>query len=156
MDIEINNSQDHLRIDPERLADLACRVLVGEGVTSAAISIAVVDDSAIRAINRRHLGHDWPTDVITFPLTDPGAIPLEAELVLSAEMARTTATESGADPDCELTLYLVHGLLHLCGQDDRTEEDAAAMRRREDEVLRREGIANTFAQVALKGRGGEA
>ena len=53
--------------------------------------------------------------------------------MVSAEMAATTAREVGYDPADELVLYLVHGLLHLCGYDDRTTEgDADRMRCRED------------------------
>lgn len=154
MDIEITNTQDHLPIDAAKLADLARRVLRGEGIAAASVSVAVVDDAAIRVLNRRHLDHDWPTDVMTFPLSEPGAPRPEAELVISAEMAAATAREAGSDPQAELALYLVHGLLHLRGWDDQTEADASAMRRREDEVLGREGIANPFARVAPTGQGG--
>src|SRR5262249_36361632 len=109
-----------------------------------------VDDASIRALNRQHLEHDWPTDVITFRLSEPDDPELEAEIVLSAEMAVTTARESGADAQAELALYLVHGLLHLCGHDDRDETAAAAMRRREGEVLAELGVPNTFAMVGRR------
>lgn len=157
MTIDISDAQGHLPIDHESIRALARRVLEGENIPDATISVAFVDDAAIRAINRRHLDHDWPTDVITFRLSGPHDDPLDAELVVSAEMAAVTALESGADPQAELRLYLVHGLLHLCGHDDRSESDAAAMRAREDEVLRREGWSNTFATVgpADRGRGGD-
>ena len=147
MTIEISDAQVHLTIDHQTLRDLARRVLEGEGVAEASISIALVDDAAIHAINRRHLGHDWPTDVITFRLADEPH--LEAELVVSAEMAAATAREAGTEPSAELALYVVHGLLHLCGYDDHTVDDATAMRGREDAVLRREGWANTFSSVKL-------
>jgi len=157
MTIDISNTQNHVPIDPCSIRDLARGVLEGEEIRDATISIALVDDAAIHEINRRHLDHDWPTDVITFRLSEPGDESLDAELVISAEMAAATARESGADPQSELRLYLVHGLLHLCGFDDRSESDAAAMRCREDQVLRREGWPNTFAVVgpAARGRGGE-
>ena len=98
---------------------------------------------------RRHLGHDWPTDVISFGLSEPGDPTLAGELVVSAEMAAATAREAGADPSAELALYVVHGLLHLCGLDDRTAEDAgrdAAARGRDP---RRRGLINTFPLVGL-------
>lgn len=149
MIIDISNSQSLLPIDPESFRDLARHVLEGEGVREANVSIAFVNDPKIHEINREHLAHDWPTDVITFRLSDPGEEVLEAELVVSAEMALNTAIEAGTRPSDELSLYVVHGLLHLCGHDDRTETDAAAMRLREDEILRREGIPNTFSKVGL-------
>ncbi len=157
MDIEITNSQTHLTVNPNTLAGLARRVLEREGIASASISIALVDDAKIREINARHLDHDWPTDVITFRLSDPED-PLEAELILSAEMAATTAGEAGSDPLAELVLYLVHGLLHLCGYDDRDDHEVTRMRERESEVLAREGWVNTFPHVGpiaadARGRG---
>lgn len=147
IDVEVSDRQSHLAIDPEALAALAARVLRGEHIGRASISIALVDDAAIHELNRRHLSHDWPTDVITFGLSAPGDPAMEAELVVSAEMAATTAGASGADPLDELALYVVHGLLHLCGYDDLTPEDAAAMRVREGEVLAGLGLSNPFAKV---------
>jgi probable rRNA maturation factor len=146
--VEVSDRQGLLAIDPSALAGLARRVLAAEGVREAAISLSLVDDATIHALNRRHLGHDWPTDVITFALSEPeNGEPLAAEIVLSAEMAATTAQEAGVDPSAELALYLVHGLLHLCGQDDLSPEAARSMRRREDEHLRRENIMNTYSRV---------
>jgi probable rRNA maturation factor len=118
--------------------------LAAEGVTSGWISVAVVDDATIRAINRRHLGHDWPTDVISFPLSDPGDDELCGELVVSAEMAAATASEAGVNAWYELALYVVHGLLHLCGHDDSAAEVRDAMRQREAEILALLGLPNTF------------
>ena len=62
-------------------------VLATRGSSTPAISVALVDDATIHRINRQHLGHDWPTDVISFPLSEPGEPELAGELVVSAEMA---------------------------------------------------------------------
>jgi probable rRNA maturation factor len=145
--VEVVDHQSHLRVDPNALAGLARAVLAGEGIQDASVSIVLVDDATIHDLNRRHLGHDWPTDVITFGLSESGESPLAGELVVSAEMAATTAREAGADPWPELALYVVHGLLHLCGYDDRTEADASRMRRREAEVLAAAGLPNAFDRV---------
>lgn len=145
--VEISDMQGHLRIDREALSRLAHDALVGEGIAHAAVSIALVDNAAIHDLNRRHLGHDWPTDVISFVLSDHDDPELAGELVVSTEMAIQTAHEAGADAQAELALYVVHGLLHLCGFDDTTEAGAAAMRKREGEVLAREGVVNTFSLV---------
>ncbi len=144
IDIEIGDNQSHMEIDLHRLRHLVRRTLALEEVEAASISVALVDDPTIRAVNARHLGHDWPTDVISFPFSEPGDPELAGELVVSAEMALTTARSIGADPFAELALYVVHGLLHLRGHDDRTSEGAASMRIREAEVLADLGLANTF------------
>jgi probable rRNA maturation factor len=145
--VEVSDRQGYLPINPAALSGLTSRVLEAEGIREASISLAIVDDPTIHALNHRHLDHDWPTDVITFRLSDPDDKALSAEVVLSAEMAARTAREAGVDPSDELALYLVHGLLHLCGQDDLSDEAAQAMRRREDEHLTREKIMNTFSRV---------
>jgi probable rRNA maturation factor len=146
--VEVQDAQAHLWVDAELLVGLARRTLEHQSIVAAVISIALVDDSTIHALNRRHLSHDWPTDVITFRLSDRDESELSAELVLSAEMATRTARDAGVDPVAELALYLVHGLLHLCGYDDKTPEDALRMRAREAEVMAREGLDYTFAKVA--------
>lgn len=144
IEVEISDTQSHLAADPAFIEAFVRRALALEGVERASISIALVDDPTIHAINRRHLAHDWPTDVITFVLSEPDDPVLAAELVVSAEMAASTARDAGVDPRSELALYLVHGLLHLCGFDDQTLEAADEMRRREGEILALEGLINTF------------
>jgi probable rRNA maturation factor len=147
--VEVSDTQRHLRVDHQALGRLVRAAMEAEGVEGASISVAVVDDATIREINRRHLGHDWPTDVISFRLSEDDDPDLHGELVVSAEMAATTARASGADPWHELALYVVHGLLHLCGYDDATDEDRMAIRRREGEILARVGLSNTFPLVGL-------
>jgi probable rRNA maturation factor len=149
--IEVNNTQAHLTIDRERLATIARRVLMMQAVARAEVSITLVDDATIRRINREHLGHDWETDIVTFPLSAPGDPTLTADLVISAQMAASTAQAADSDAFAELALYLVHGLLHLTGYDDVRAADRPAMRRREAEVLRELGLPNTFEQIDSPG-----
>jgi probable rRNA maturation factor len=145
--VDVTSIQGHIAVEIVALAGLVERVLRHEGIGRASISLALVDDAAIHRINRTHLGHDWPTDVISFVLSEEDEPELTGELVVSAEMARKTAAGVGADPMAELALYVVHGLLHLCGYDDTTDEARAVMRRREEEHLRREGLAGAFDLV---------
>jgi probable rRNA maturation factor len=147
--IEISDTQGHLSIDTRALVRRAQTVLALENRLRASISIALVDNATIRDLNRAHLGHDWPTDVISFPLSGPDEPVLAGELVVSAEMARAVAEAAGADPEAELALYVVHGLLHLCGYDDRDPVSSAAMRRRESEVLAILGLQNSHPPAAV-------
>lgn len=142
--VEVSNTQSSLVVEQESIGSMIRRVLHFEGIPRAQISLALVDDATIRRINQRHLNHDWPTDVISFSLSEPDESLLIGELVVSAEMARNTAVEYQTDAHSELALYIVHGLLHLCGYDDGEPEDIRRMREREDEVLRREGIRNAY------------
>lgn len=149
VEVEVSDTQGHLEVDPRAVTLLVRRVLAGEGIDRASLSIALVDDATIHAVNRRHLGHDWPTDVISFLFSEPGEPLLAGELVVSAERALSVARRVGTEPWAELALYLVHGLLHLCGYDDLAAPDVDAMRRREGEILARLGLTNTFPLVGL-------
>jgi probable rRNA maturation factor len=145
--IAIANQQRVMRIDRRRLARLARAVLSREHVARAEISVAVVDDPQIHAINRKFLNHDCPTDVISFLLDGDDAAKgwrrrrrgsgksIGGEIVISAQTARRSARDFKTIPEDELELYLVHGLLHLCGYDDRTPPEKRLMRRREAEAL---------------------
>jgi probable rRNA maturation factor len=170
--IAVANRQRALPINRRRLIRLVRSVLAREEVAEADISVAIVDDPQIHALNRQFLNHDFPTDVISFllecrvtsgelsavaqPLKGTGArfaanrrrstVPrrtqrrgvgkvLGGEIVISAETARRSAADYDARPEDELALYLVHGLLHLCGYDDRTPREKRLMRRREAEAL---------------------
>jgi len=147
--VEISNTQGFLDVDAESLTGLVEGVLRDEGIERAAISVALVDNATIRRLNQKHLAHDWPTDVISFTLSAAGEPELVGELVVSTEMAAATAKEVSAEPAAELALYVVHGLLHLCGYDDLTESDTHEMRARESTHLRRHGLMYTFSLVEL-------
>jgi probable rRNA maturation factor len=134
-------------VDRAALISLTRRVLSREGHVRASVSIALVDNATIRLINRSYMSHDWPTDVISFPLSAPDDPVLAGELVISAEMAGATAREIGVEPWNELALYVVHGLLHLCGYDDASEAAACMMRRREEEILTDAGLRNPFLLI---------
>ncbi len=98
LEIEISDTQGHMRVDPAALENLARLVLATHRRERASISIALVDNAAIHAVNRTHLGHDWPTDVISFPLSAPDDLVLAGELVVSAEMAVTRRENSVSLP----------------------------------------------------------
>jgi probable rRNA maturation factor len=134
IEIQISDTQAHLKIDQAAITQFAEAVLAAENRRAASISIALVDNDTIHRLNRLHLGHDWTTDVITFPFSAPDDDELSGELVISTEMAVATARELSGDPRDELALYIVHGLLHLCGYDDSNPEQAFAMDRRQTEL----------------------
>lgn len=113
-------------------ADAIRLVLRGERIHDAIISCAIVSDQEIHALNRRFLRHDYPTDIITFPLEEQ---PLEAELVISADTARRQSREYGVTMREECARLAIHGTLHLCGYDDLRESDRIVMKEREEQYL---------------------
>ena len=134
--VSVASPQEVVPLEYARLKDCARAVLAGEGVQEAKVSLAFVDDATIAGLNKRFLDHDGPTDVITFPYSGRGAKKLEGEVVIGVEVAQREAAERGHDANTELCLYVIHGVLHLCGYDDRSAKGAAAMRRKEREYLR--------------------
>ncbi len=137
--VSINNQQNVVEIDQQRVVDAIRRVLTGHGVTTAEVSVAVVDDARIHMLNRLHLSHDYPTDVLSF-VYQASENTVDGELVVSAETARRAGAEHGMAADDELLLHIVHGTLHLIGCDDRTVDAREAMRAHERAVMQQLGI----------------
>jgi probable rRNA maturation factor len=133
--IEVVDAQSILPIDALRLRAWATQTLWLQGINRATLSLVLVDDATIQTLNSRHLGHDWPTDVISFPLSDASDESMAGEIIISTETAQSVAAVAGCDPLDELAVYLVHGVLHLCGFDDRTQHDARLMHARQSEIL---------------------
>jgi probable rRNA maturation factor len=145
--VSIATPQETVPVDRGRMREVARAVLDGEGIVDYEISLAFVDNATIHRLNQRYLGHDEPTDVLSFPLSEPNAGKLAGELVLGAEVARDQAVVRGHDVQAELALYVIHGLLHLCGFDDKTNRGAAAMRERERHYLRQLGLPDIAPEV---------
>lgn len=133
--ISIAVPQDVVAVDRAKMREIVRAVLEGEGIGDYEISLAFVDNPTIHRLNQRYLDHDEPTDVLSFPLSEPTAKKLAGELVLGAEVAQAQAQERGHDVHAELALYVIHGLLHLCGYDDKAPAAARTMRLRERDYL---------------------
>ena len=109
-------------------------------IRAAVISIALVNDAKIAQLNKDHLNHDGPTDVLTFDLRE--GVPdtdthdtIEGEIVISAETAGREARRRGHATEAEVALYTVHGVLHLLGYDDHSDSQAERMHESEDAIL---------------------
>ena len=116
----------------------ALTVLASEKIAAAELSLAIVNGDQMQELNKRHLEHDYDTDVLSFLLESsesPDGASLEGEVIVSIDMARKQAAEHETALDYELILYIVHGTLHLCGYDDLTTAEAAVMRERERNLL---------------------
>ena len=135
--VEVCNEQSALSVDADLLREAVSVVLAGESIKAATISIAIVDDPAMRELNRRYLNHDYNTDVLSFLLDDEGD--LDGEIIVSAEMATNRALEFGWSAADEMLLYVIHGTLHLTGYDDHNADDRGRMRRQEMAYLRQLG-----------------
>lgn len=97
------------------------------------VVVLLTDNSRIRKINKKHLGHDYATDVISFGMEEAGYL---GDLAVSVQMARAMAKELDLPAKEELARYLVHGTLHLLGYDDKKKEDHKRMHRRQEALLK--------------------
>lgn len=126
--VHVTNRQKRVRIPRALAARLARRLLGRRGV-----SIAFVSDREMRRLNREYLRHDYPTDVLAFPLgTD-----LLGEVVVSAEFGAREARRRGLPVREELLRYVAHGILHLLGYRDHRPADRKRMWERQERELRR-------------------
>lgn len=99
----------------------------------AAVSFVLLDDEQIRALNATYLGHDYATDVITFPLGEPGA--LDGEIYIGAEVAVRQAREYAVPVREEVVRLAIHGLLHLLGHEDGDASSSASMRHVQESLV---------------------
>ncbi len=104
------------------------------------VSIAIVDDETIQEVNAQRLGHNWPTDVISFEL-DESDDSVEGEVIASVQTAARVCAAAGWAVEDELLLYVIHGLLHVVGMDDADEAQRQAMRLAEQSCLLALGVA---------------
>ncbi|MFZ4620458.1 MAG: rRNA maturation RNase YbeY [Bacteroidota bacterium] len=92
-------------------------VCLAEKVKVAELSFVIINDARIRTINRKFLGHDYVTDVITFPLE---LKEVSAEIYINGMQAKRQAKENHVSVRNEMTRLVVHGTLHAMGYDDTT------------------------------------
>lgn len=93
-------------------------------------------DEYLLQVNREALDHDYYTDIITFPLHVDGAEELISEIFISIDRVAENATSFGVSKEDELHRVMIHGVLHLLGYDDKTENLKAGMRLMEDQCLK--------------------
>lgn len=134
--INVSNRQRAVRVNLKPLREFATAALSAclnlrtrktAGLRSFdEISVVLVSDNRIAELHRRFLNETGPTDVITFR---------HGEIFISTETAKRQARKFGSSLEHELRLYLVHGLLHLAGLDDKTAAGAAEMKRVQEKLV---------------------
>jgi rRNA maturation RNase YbeY len=153
--------------DLRRLGRLARMVLAVEGAGPGEVGVVLTDDAGIAVLNEQYLGHEGPTDVISFGMQEQAAgrpdliLPEEAspylgDVAISLERAREQAAAYGHPWTREVELLLVHGLLHLLGYDDGEEPARKRMHARQEQLLdlfeARHSMLDTF-RAAFAGLG---
>lgn len=155
----VSNEQTEVPLDERRWQSLAINVLVAEGVRGQAeMALLFVDRQAMSEMNRVHMGAEYPTDVLAFPIdmvdnsrasgptanssspvtarVDAGEMPLlVGDVVVCPSVAAEQAESHAGTLDDEIALLVTHGVLHVLGYDHDNDDAAARMRSRERELL---------------------
>jgi probable rRNA maturation factor len=137
--IDIESIQETFPVEELPLGEWAGRALELLGIREAELSVVIMDDEQIRDLNRTYLGHDRPTNVISFPQQE-GEGPPEGthlgDVVISIERASAEAADAGMSLRDRMLQLLIHGICHLAGYDHERgcEEDAREMEEVEDRL----------------------
>lgn len=134
------DEQDVAPVDVARWVALAEAVLAAEGVTRGELTLAFVHEDDMAELNQEHMGENYATDVLSFPIDadlalggpdprDPDGEPiLLGDVVVCPTVAAANAPAHAGTVDDELALLVVHGVLHVLGHDHATPDDTVRMR----------------------------
>jgi probable rRNA maturation factor len=143
----------------DHCTELARRVLEGEGITTGRLDLILVEPDAIAELNEMHMGHDGPTDVLSFPMDTEADFefgdlqdgderpPLHlGDVVLCPTVAERQAPEHCGTVDAELSLLIIHGVLHILGHDHADPDETLVMQNRERHHLSALGFSHPVSR----------
>lgn len=131
--IYFRNEVKRSGVDVRRLKSVARELLRAVNEADSALSLSLVNDAEIQSLNREHRGKDKPTDVLSFPLYEPGeeghpeGERLLGDVVISIDTARRQAAEYDAPLQNEIYRLLIHGVLHVLGHDHEEPQERSEM-----------------------------
>ena len=126
----------NVKMPPIRRRDVSAwvrRVAAGYGKKVGEVAYIFCDDEKILEVNRQYLNHDYYTDIITFDYCEDDII--SGDLFISLDTVRSNAEAQGAPYDEELHRVIIHGILHLCGINDKGPGERAIMEAAENKAL---------------------
>jgi probable rRNA maturation factor len=137
------DEQQAAPVDLDRWVSLATAALVAEGVATGELTLAFVDEIDMAELNAEHMGEQYATDVLSFPLDaagDAGPAPADApvllgDVVICPAVAAAQAASHAGTYDDEVALLVVHGVLHVLGHDHAEPDETAQMQGRERMLL---------------------
>lgn len=138
MAVRYYNDDCKYRLLQKRLtAEWLRRVAEEEGYVLGDVSYIFCSAQRLLEMNRQYLGHDYFTDVITFDYSDRSDTRIvSGDIFIDVETVADNARQYGATALQEMRRVVVHGVLHLCGQGDKTPRSNAQMHRKEDKYLK--------------------
>lgn len=132
--ISFNYENDFELSNEEQLSNWISRVIASEEKKEGEINYIFCDDDYLLNLNEQYLNHDTLTDIISFDYSIGNEI--HGDIFISTERVKDNATDFKVSFEEELKRVMVHGVLHYCGYKDKTEEDEALMRSKEDEKIK--------------------
>lgn len=120
-------------LDLEKINSWIEKVIYSYDNTMGELCYIFCSDDYILKVNMDYLQHDYYTDIITFDYTEDNII--SGDLFISLDTVSTNAKQFNQSYDNELLRVIIHGILHLCGMKDKSEEEATAMRKAEEKAL---------------------
>ena len=137
--IKVKDLQKKISVDKKKIVRLAKQILQIKGLRNTELSVAFVSRNKIRGLNKRFLHQDRSTDVLAFGMPQtktPCPCPkLLGDVVICPETAAINSRIYRTATAEEIILYLIHGILHLLGYDDRRPSSAGAMQREQRRIL---------------------
>lgn len=124
---------DDLLLNEIDLTNWISKVCVIENFNLGDISLIFCSDEYLLDMNRTHLDHDYYTDIITFDYTDNQIV--SGDLFISIDRVRDNASDFNVSFDHELHRVIIHGVLHLCGYKDKSDDEEKLMRTKENIAL---------------------
>lgn len=120
-------------LDYELLRQWIAQVAASHNRMVRSLNYIFCDDARILEVNRQYLGHDYYTDIITFDNCSSGL--LRGDMYISLDTVASNAATLGTDPQRELHRVIIHGVLHLCGINDKGPGEREIMEAAEDRAL---------------------
>lgn len=125
---------DFLPLSTDTLSSWIIDVIESHNYSLGEINYVFCSDTYLLAINKEHLQHDYYTDIITFDNSDEPLI-IESDIFISVDRVRENAKVQNEIFEEELNRVMIHGVLHLLGFGDKSEEEQKLMREKEDACL---------------------
>ena len=129
------NTHPKYKVNKSIFKQLARSVFSREGARTAKCNVVFVGDKRMIVLNSTYLGHEYTTDVLSFPLRDHDDGGVEGEVYINIDQARRQARSFHVTINSELARLVIHGILHLLGYRDDTKRQKTRMLQREDHYL---------------------
>lgn len=140
--LHVHAAHPSRQLDEDGVRAVVEAVCEGEGVRVRDLGVVLADHALVHDLNREWLGHDYETDVVSFVLDEEAQArgEIDGEVYVDLDTAAERCGEFGVAWEHEALRYVAHGVLHLAGHDDASDEERAAMRALEDRYLGAAGL----------------